>query len=233
MAEKINPIYFIDYDKIADTVMWFNSDYILKFNVILKHRNKNGDSMSFHSEYKTYNQRLDKEYLSISRSFTFYFTIESENNFGNGLVIRPNDVELLSMVIQNNIYPWFIGKNIFGTDKSGRRVIKGEFTPVQFPLTDQKFITFAPIVIDYENGQSSEGLRISINTNEEYFDITVNKFLEFAYYIIHTDMYAVACSMLNYVKTKPYLVNFRDYTEYNRYNNGDSGTSQNNFFRNI
>ena len=230
MAEKINPIFFIDYDKISDTIMWFNQNYTLKFNVILKRRTKEGAEYPFHSEYKSLNPKSDKEYLSISRSFNFYFSIDNRINFNNGIMLRPNDIELLSMVIQNNIYPWFSGKtSVFGTDDQGKRVLKGKVKDIAFPLSDQKYISFRPILIEYDNGQSSEAIRIVINKEEDFFDITINKFMEFAYYIIHTDMYTAATNLLTYVKTKPYLVNYKDLTE----NYGYNRNSQNNYFQNI
>ena len=215
----ISPIYFTDYNNISDTIMWFNNQYSLKFNVGLKHKNANGDQVSFHSEPRA----SDGSSMNIKRNYKFFFTIEDKEQFTNNVLFRPSDVEMLKLVIRNNIYPWFIGdKVIFGHDKDGKIIIKGNYNEVKFPLNDQKYIIFYPIVLEFEDHSTKQGIRIVMNNSENFFDISIDKFLEFAYYINNTDMVNAAMNMLTYVKTKPYGVNVYEYEKRGNFNTNRS-----------
>lgn len=204
----VNPITFLDYDRITDTLMWLNNVYSLKFFVKLKRMSGN-HIRDFHNEYTKYNRQLGGTYTSINRSYTFGFSIDNREVFTDGVLLRVSDVEMLRMVIEKNIYPWFISdKRIFGKDRDNRLVIKGKYEEVHFPLNSSQFLRFEPIIISYDDSmEDKEGIRITINDNENFVDITIDKFLEFSSYILHTDMVNAAMTLLNYVKTKPYGLN--------------------------
>ena len=109
--QPISPIYFIDYSKISDTLMWLDMDHSLKFCVTLK-KYDNGNENNFHKEYTYLNTSNNTMNISIVRNYNFYFLLEDKKNKTTGSVaFRPGDVELFKMVINNNIFPWFIGRS--------------------------------------------------------------------------------------------------------------------------
>ena len=227
--KAISPITFLDYDRITDTILWFNNIYSLKFFVKLK-RSVNNKIHDFHQEYTKYNKRLGGTFTSINRHYSFGFSIDNREQFKDGVVLRPSDVELLRIVIENNIYPWFMSdRRIYGKDRDNRLAIKGKYEPIHFPLNSAQFLRFEPIVISYEDSmEDKEGIRITINDNDNYMDIAIDKFLEFSSYILHTDMVNAAMTLLNYVKTQPYGENKSVISQRNT-NFG----KVNNFFNNI
>lgn len=243
-------INFLDYDRISDTIMYLSQYITLNFCVSLSRKNKNTNQvLRFHSEYKYVNDY--RECYSIKRNFNAYFILNDARDYNNSFVIRAQDIVLLQMIMQNNIIPWFIGnKRIFGLDDKNNIIIKGKYTPVDFPISDYKYISFSPIVCVYEDGATKEGIRLTINDKMNFVDIDVNKFMEFYYYICNTDIYTAAVTLLNYVKISPYGENLMDMNNPNRGSYGYEDTyeaweghkksggnnrevKENNFFKNL
>lgn len=228
-------IHFLEYDKISDTLMFFSPNVTLKFVVQLS-RVKDNKRFSFHNEYG-YNNKGYKAY-SIKRNINCFFLIDDAENFDNGIMIRPQDVTLLGMVMQNSILPWIMGDTrVYGISEENKLILRGKYKKVDFPVSDYKFISFLPIVIDYNDNTSKEGIRMIINSSDNVVDINVNQFLEFYYYITTVDMYGAATNLLNYVKTQPYGMNMYDMVNPDN-NNRDqvwnqNKKSQNDFFKNL
>ena len=233
--DMIQPISFIDYNKIQDNLVYFSKVYSLKFNVVLKRRDKNGNWISNFNEYGyKYSDSNELQYV-IKRNISYYYSIDSKENYENGVMITVRDIEPLKMLIDNQIMPWFIGPNRIFNKVKNKLVISGKFENAEFPISESKYLIFYPIVLDFEDGKSIEGIRIEINTPENYIDISVSKFMEFIYYIKNVDMYNAACNMITYVKTPPYLQNYNEFGDELTVSNHYSKSRQpvKNFFDNM
>lgn len=208
-----SPFVFIDYDKISDVILWFDRNYYMKLNVKLSKTDKKDKRLPFHSEYKTeYNNNIT---YSIRRDYTTYYSIECNDRSiadKNYVFLYPSDVYVLSMLIEKNILPWFMGDTrIYGKNKDDELFLKYTDTEkVYLPLNGGSFLSFEPTIITFLDGTGKEGITIAMNHENITFDITVDKFFQFAYIITRADMVSSAIGMINYVKSKPYLVNFKD-----------------------
>ena len=213
-GNKQSPFIFLDYDKISDVILWFDRNYYMKLNVRLSKNDKNGNRMPFHSEYKT--SFKDNITYSIRRDYSVFYSIECNDKSiadRNYVYLYPGDVYVLSMLIENNMMPWFFGNTrIFDKNKDDKLYIKPEVDRVYLPLNGGGFLSFLPTVIDYIDDTCKEGINIGMNRDNVNFDINVDKFFQFTYIITRMDMMSSAISMLNYVKQKPYLANYRDLT---------------------
>ncbi len=233
MSDVTSPIYFIDYSKISDTLMWLDNFHILKFNVTLQKANTSSGGMSsFHKEFSFMNKNTNTEMISISRDYSFYYSIEEakNKNWNNSLILRPGEVEVLGMIIPRNIYPWYFSttekQSAFMT-KDGQLVVKSGLK-AQMPLNDKSYLEFRPIVIEFENShEQKQGIRFIINRSDNYIDMSIDKFLEFNAYILRTDMLTAAMTMLNYVKTRPYGMNMIGSRSNNNYQQNNSNYSNN------
>ena len=208
MAE--NAIIFLDYDKISDTLIYFSQEITLRFNVQLGRKDKDGKRKFFHRE-TAYESKYSNvgPVASIKREMNFFFSIDDSRDYLNNIMIGIQDVFLLRILMEKNIIPWFIGnKNIFGlSPDDGKLIITGEWKLQQFTLTDYKYLQFEPIILDYEDGKSGYGIRMTVNHPENFVDIDLNRFMAFYYIISNTDMYSAANSMVCYVKQEPYGIN--------------------------
>lgn len=209
--QPVSPFIFTEYDKISDTLMWFGaSKYKLRFCVQLNRKDQNNGVRPFHSEFGFYNENLGKKSVNISRDYKYFYSIERSNDFEGSVILRQNDAEVLRFLINNRMYPWFFGsKSIYGMDANNGLCLKRNVKDVILPLSNNSYMGFRPIVINYENThESKQGVEITINENTNSFEIDIDNFLQFTSIILHTDMVNCAMSMLNYVKTKPYHVNY-------------------------
>ena len=196
-------IQFTDYDRVTDILMYLSNNITLNFNVILSRKDRSGkrNFFQYETEYKSKYYDVDIG-RSIKRNMNFYFTLDNKNDFANGLIIKPQDVLLLNMIIEQQILPWFFDpqKRIFSITKDGKRlVIKGNFDPVNYTQSEYKYISFVPIVYTYEDGTYKEGVRIYLNSQSEFADLDI-------------DMYSAACGLLTYAKQLPYGLNIYSMT---------------------
>lgn len=215
MDENKCPIEYLDYDKISDLVLWLNNITVLKFNVQLSSKDKNKNRKSFHME-SMYESKYSNVVngFSIKRTMNFFWTIEDMNDsFNNNVMITLNDIFFFKFIVENKILPWFIGsKSIYGTSPdNGSVIIKGKWKPEQFALSDQRYLEFHPIVISYNDGKTtSYGIRMLMNDPNNIIDMELNRFMALYQLLVFSDMYSIACSMVNYVKIPPYGLNLYD-----------------------
>lgn len=204
-------IQFTDYDRITDILMYLSNNITLNFNVVLSRKDKTGKRSFFH-----YETEYPSKYLGVNtgrgikRNMNFYFTLDNKNDFANGFILRPQDVMLLNMLIEKQVLPWFFDpiKRIFSITKDGERlIIKGEFEPINYTQSEYKYISFVPIIYTYEDGTFKEGIRIYLNSQSEFADLDIDRFMGLVYILRNTDMYSVASSMLSYVKQSPHGTN--------------------------
>jgi len=208
MESSNQNIDYTDYDRITDKLMFLSNTITLNFTVVLAKKDKMGNRSHIHYEAEYPSKFRDQNMSrSIKRDILYYFTIDNSTDFGNGLVLRPQDVEILKMLLDQQILPWFFGvKRVFGI-KDNKLFVKNYGDPVVYAQSDYKFISFTPIVFEYEDGTFKEGIRIYLNNQDAFADLDIDRFMQFVNIIKCTDMYNAALNMINYVKIPPYGVN--------------------------
>lgn len=221
MAEK--PFTFVNYDRISDTLMYLSMNPIvtLKFIVDLTRLDRFDNEKSFHMETKFTSKKFGRDSYTITRTYNCYYAINYKiDETLLGCTLRPADVQVLNMLIDTSIMPWYVGNNRVYSMIDDKMVINKPYTDVTLPISEMNYLRFAPVVINYEDSDSyKEGIRLEINGRDNCIDITLDKFMEFVYIMHNTDMIGLASSMLAYVKTPPYQVNASNF--------GSSGLSTN------
>lgn len=200
-----NKISYTDYDRISDTLMYFDSNICLNFVVVLAKKNLSGNRQFYHYETEYSASKYVADVRSIKRNMLYYFVIDNKQDFGNGFIIRPMDAEMLIRIIEARILPWY-----FDTAKRAFQLIKDqlvlkEYEPVIYAQSTTKYLKFEPIVLSYDNNMYKEGIKIEIN---KYGVVTmdIDHFMGFLN-ILKTDMYCAATNLCLYVKCPPYGVN--------------------------
>lgn len=213
MGNYTCPISFFDYDRISDTLMYFDDIYTLKFNVNLSRKKFGSEDRVFFSREIVYPSKfMNQDYSrSIKRDLNFFFSIDSKLDYRNNVILRSSDVYTLQIIIHDKVFPWVIGDKIkFGVTSDQKLILKGRYTPVKYIIDEYRYLEFIPIVIEYPDGTRAPGIRMFINSPEVYTDFETQKLIQFYQLLVQTDMYAVACSLINYVKMQPYGVNVYD-----------------------
>lgn len=203
-------ISFTDYDRITDTVMYLSSNVKLNFTVSLAKKNKSNERMHMHFETEYNSKYLGTDVArSIKRSLTFYFVLEDKEDISNSFVIKPQDTIMMANVIDNQLFPQFFDsrKRVFKIVDNQMIIAEDLLNPVMYVQSNIKFLKFVPIVITYQDGLYKEGVRIYMNSNSEYFDLDIDRFFGFYYYITKVNMYTAAIGLINYVKIPPHGIN--------------------------
>lgn len=205
----MNSFDYTDFDKISDTIMFFDSIHTLDFCTRLSGKDKSGYRRfyEFEMEYQS-NQYIGVDSgKSIKRTMSFYYIINNKNYFTSSIILKVNDVYILNNIIANNVLPWFFGNNRIFAEKNNRLVIDGQFNPVEYIKDPQNWLRFEPITIEYEDRTYKEGIRMTICTNDDYVDISIDKFLEFYGHLNYQNMYLQSEAQCNYAKMSPHGLN--------------------------
>lgn len=211
MGNLIKPIEIEhnQYEKLVDDVYILGQDMILRMNVVLGRKRKDGNRYNYHNEYMySSNKYLDMNKLvTVRRSYDFYFTIEnmSSGNFQNSIMIRPQDMyNILDKL--DECRRWFTDEqysNLYAYSNDNKLVIVDEPQPVVIKgLAADKRIVIEPTIITYENIQL-EGVRMYVNDLNNFTDITIDRFMGFVYLMNTVDMFSAAQHMISYLGRPP------------------------------
>lgn len=201
---------FSDYDRISDTLMFFNNDTVLEFVVTFSSRDKNGNRIFFHMECDYDSNKyigVDKGH-SIKRRMSFYFAINDRKAFDRSFIIRPEDAMMLTMLIESQILPWYFDqkRKIFSIVEGQLKII-GKYQDIVFAKNEYSYLRFVPCVYTFNDNTFKEGIRMYVSSDSAYVDMEIDKFMGLYYYISRTDMYGAACSLATYAKVAPYGIN--------------------------
>ncbi|MBR6289457.1 MAG: hypothetical protein IKR19_08980 [Acholeplasmatales bacterium] len=199
---------FENYDRVVDTLIYFTDEITFKFTVVLaKNMSKTNTRRFFQYEVEKASKYVGgNPTRNINRSMTFFFSIDIKNEFGGGFVIKPGDAYMLLDMINRKVLPWYYGdskKNAF--QYVNKVLVLKEYEPAIYTQSDVRYLKFEPRVLANMDGQFSYGCNININGLHE-LDITLETLIELVRFL-STDMYATACSIVNYAKIQPYGTN--------------------------
>ena len=191
-------VYFRDYDKISDDLMYFGSGINLKFNVTLARKGNDGRRHHFLNVYR-YDSKYDDygKVLTVRRHFDYYLSIDVKDNFGASIMITNRDILNVRMRLKQ-VYSWFTNQ-VFKIDKRKKLHVVGSPGQVRIKCTGDKYLIFEPAVITYDNNQQREGVRM-ILSDSIYVDYNVDTFMEFMYLIGSINMYECASIMVGYIQ---------------------------------
>mgnify|MGYP006988837418 CR=1 FL=1 len=214
------------YDRITDKIMYINSTISLDFVTALSYKSKDGSRRFFHSEYEKTSQYIGtQKSRTITRNVKFFFVINDREEMGGGIILRPSDVIILCKILDSQVFPWFHGQTRVFDIIDKRLVVKGKYKPVLYVQSEYRYLSFVPIVYEFQSGQYKEGVHVCMNTQDTYFDMTIDDLYNFYYILTNTSMYNLAAEMMNYVKSPPYGVNK---SELRGLGSGGNGFVQNN-----
>ena len=204
-----------DYEKISDTIMWLNSSFVLKFNVVLNRYSDKFGRTNFHKEVAYYKD--NNCCININREFDYFLSVESmqkdREGFKLAVQIKMNDIYFFKFKL-NQVSEWFTAeKNIsLFAKKDGKIFMPSKTNPIRVSLSYGNFIEFEPSILNLDNGSQSIGVRMYVNSESEGSFISVDRLLSIKYFIDNFNMYESAQLMLNYVNRPTYGTNLYDMT---------------------
>lgn len=210
-----------NYEKITDDIFWLNQKWVLRFSVRLNKYSDKYGRVNYHKEVM-YNRGRDV-CINISRSFDYYFTIDSLFKDDNGQKESVYITPMNFIPFRNNFnlaLEWFTSstyQNLFAK-KDGKIFIPRSVEPIEMNIAD-KLIILEPTVNEFNNEQVI-GINIFINNYERIF-IDVNKLFVICDLLNNFNMFQSAQLMINYVNRPEYGENIFNMS------NPDYGTQDN------
>jgi len=199
-----NSIDYTEYERITDNLMWLSDNVSLNFTVSFSRKGKSGERIHYHSEYVYGSDKFGGDLRSIKRNMNYAFVIDVRTDFVAGMMLRPQDVELLSRLIDAKVLPWILMSTAFAVKDN--QLILTQFEPIIY-AQENKSLTFEPaIYVDDRSELESRGIKMTLLSGDSWI-LSADQFMGFYNILTKTDMYAVAAAMCNYVKTEPYGVN--------------------------
>ena len=215
-------VTFDMYDKASDDLFFMNN-MVLRFNVIFSRKNEDGKKISFHNEYRYKSDKYidHNELVTIRRRFDYFLTLENfkQDEYGKKeyIMIGINDIIYVQDCFKL-ASKWFRSKefeNLFVMDKKTNKIIMmGKPEPIIISgLPMGKSIKLEPIVMQFTDGSTSRGVRLS-TSDYNYSDIHLDKFMGLLYLILNINMYQSAQIMLNYLQRPEYGTNCYSFDDY-------------------
>lgn len=196
---------FIDYDTISDKLYFLGNSIYLNFVVKLSKKDKEGNRKHYHSEYEYNSSYLNTRHgYTIKRDFDYYFTIEN-HSLGIYIQIRMENMLRLQTVLKH-VASILMEEKIWAI-KNAKLILKGTIEPIQIPLPMDKWISFEPTVIQYDNGQFAKGVRITYSQVDLFSDINIDQYMGLTYLLSTFNMYQSAISLINYLGWNDYGTN--------------------------
>ena len=208
-------VAYDDYDKIIDDIVYLGSKLYLRMTVVLSNKyDKDGQFYreSFHKEYRYASKYSKSKLVTVKRSsFEYYLSLDKTDTKAS-IWIRPQDIIILRMKL-SEVSSWFTD-DTFAIKNGSLIVYKRKPSILIKKLMFDKYLQFDPVVIIWENtGEQVQGVRITLGDQNEFVDVSMNKFYALLYIIQSINMYESAQLLLNYIGRPENGTNLVDFEE--------------------
>lgn len=230
-----------NYEKISDDLFFFGNGIVLRFNLDLGKKDQDGFKIPFHKEYNYNTNKYPnvKSLTTLRRSFDFYLTLENikyVDGVKEYVQLRIQDMIYLRDTL-NLVYSWFMDikyKGLFKPVNGKLELIQGYDLGINIldGLVMDKYIKFEPVITVY-NQREEQGVRIYLNSDSNFVDISFERFLGFKYLIDSINLYESAQIMLNYIPQIPYGTNAITFEDDYTTDGQDGGVVSNNVNRKV
>ena len=195
---------FTRYNKITETFCYFPDGNSLKFVVKLKRKNKEGDERFFQGETKYIDTDGNVQYnMNLNILNAGWQIGKNSEDMKKSVFISAADLPIVRYHLDKIIHTWYLtDKSIFKINDKGNLVLQGRWKPIQIPFNDYSYISFAPIVIKYEDNKAAQGCRLTINSADNFIDLSVGDFMSL-YTYINSDIGAYIGQLINYIVSSP------------------------------
>lgn len=200
------------YEKLTDDILYVAANLVLRLNVVLGRKNSSdGSRMGFHNDYIYESSKYSNVNKSITmrRHFDYFLTLENIkdiNGVKESIMIRVNDMIPLRDML-NEVSKWFFDqkyKDLFAYDNSNKLVLINKIDPVWIRgFAADKSIKIEPTVVTLWNDSLVEGVRMYLNSDNNFIDIPSDRLMGLIYIIGSIDLFSAAQNLINFLGISP------------------------------
>jgi hypothetical protein len=201
-------------EKISNTIYRPCVGLVLKHNVKLASKDKEGKRNLYYNEYEysssTYTDT--NKLLSIKLNYSSYLTLEEEGKDWNdkeGIMIGYNDLYYIKKNFKQAA-KWFDLDDLYLQD-ADRLIINAKYKNLRVKITNlpgNKLMTIVPGIMLLDKEEEYECASMFINDKDKRFDIMMDRFLALTDILINFDLYIAGQAVVNYLG-RPELGRFK------------------------
>lgn len=201
--------FYDNLDKFSATIFNPLPSLTLKHVVKLGRRDKAGRREYFHKEVayssNSYNDRARLTNLNVG--FHSYFFIEESNrdfNERDNIIIGYDNIFTFRRVFTRCL-DWFYKITDIAAWNRGVLRIKDKYSNLMEEITlgNGKVVRFFPTILQLEDETYSEGIKMQLNSDWNEYTFPLDKFAQFADFIIHADLYQYGLAAISYIGRPP------------------------------
>ena len=195
----MEPINFMQYERISDDLYFLSKNVVLRFNVALASYNKDGKRVFFHKEYLY--EKDSNNVVSIKRNYDFYVSLENlspdQKEF---IMIRAKDFPKFKNAI-HVAADWFRDKKyskLFATTK-GKLILTSPIPTCEInSLSQGKYIKIEPTIITlgFASDDNIPGICITLSDPNNYVNLNVDTLIGLEYVVDCINMIQMAQTMI-------------------------------------
>lgn len=210
---------YMDYEKLSDKVMDIGYNTILKMNVSLGRKDKNGKRIHYYKEFSYQTKKytnVDTLY-NINRNFDYYLSIEKYSDQKDFLMIRDENMIDLKIAFNTILTLWFTVSDkypdVFAYNKDNKLIIiNGSWNEIPVDLCMNKRLVFHPVVIHNLDNSYTRGVRLFLGSNYSFVDIPQSRFMALVYNFNSMYLFQMAQNMLNFFQRPEFGTNLTTYS---------------------
>lgn len=220
---------FENYNKSEDVIMFLGKNAVLKMNLNLYHSSEKNGRMSYHSEVRYYNEKIQERVVNLKRSFDYFMSIENirpMNGRKEYIMIRQEDIYLLRKVLIKVYDHFYENFDSLFIKRKGIVCVDPNFKPIEYNgLPMGKYLIFAPDVTENINGEKVGCIRLSLSNPNNFVCMSLNKLSGFVESINNADMFLYAQNISCYVGNPGRGTNLFDMTSSQEIKDDSTGPS--------
>ena len=211
MEKLIQPLEYLQYERISDDVYYLGQSVVLRFSVQLAKYGSDGSRYHFHKEYsyRSTKTHSNEPYISasIKRTFDYYLSIETikSSSTPEKEFIRIGVTEI--MLVRDafkRVLSWFTDSKYDGlfAYKEDKLIVTNPIpTETIAGLPMKKYLKIEPAVVGREIGDdySVPGVIIYLSSEYQYIKMSLSKLAGLVYILENFNMYQSAQLMINYL----------------------------------
>lgn len=221
----MEPIEFLNYERMSDDLYYLGPNVVLRFNVGLASY-RDGKRYFFHREFEY--EKNGSKVTTIRRSYDYYLSLENLTDKGDGkeyIIICVRDYYRFKSCIEECI-KWFTDKkykSLF-VQSDNNLVVAPPIPNIEInSLPGGKYIRCDPAVIEYGQtiNDKQPGVAITLSNPNNFVNMTLDNLMGLYYIISNVNMVMMAQNMLAYLSPPISCnrININDGTSSNYYKN--------------
>ena len=198
-------IEFDDINKISSTIMWLDTNTVVKINANMWNTSKRYGRSSYHKEIRYYNDKADKQLVNINLDIDSYMTIENlkpnEKTHEKAFIkLRTADLYLFRNAVISTYALLEKDYNSIFKIKDGKPIVQN-IKPIEVNCSNimGTYMVLTPDIVETKDGKVKGGVRLNLSSTTNYALLDMNRLVELRELLNTINLPMYGQMLINYV----------------------------------